>query len=258
MVISHLYHSQIMHRRHDHLAYQFHYRVGRFCLDLSELTELAKSSRFFSYNRFNLFAFYDKDYGAGDGSPLRPWAEARLAQVGINLEGGQILLYTFPRVLGYQFNPLSLWFCYHKSQKLHAIICEVHNTFWQRHSYILHNHNQALSRQVLAEKAKIFHVSPFMTVNGHYRFRIRPPNGSGESELLKIFIELQQDGQTRLQASEVARKEAWSDAALWKFFWRYPLVTLQVIVGIHWHALKIFSRGGRFYATPPPPKEDIS
>lgn len=258
MTISHLYHSQIMHRRHDHLAYQFHYRVGRFCLDLAELNELSQNSRYFSHNRFNLFAFYDKDHGAGDGQPLRSWAENKLAQVGVDLAGGQILLYAFPRVLGYQFNPLSLWFCYHKSQELRAIICEVHNTFWQRHSYIIHADNQALSTQVLAKKAKIFHVSPFMDVKGHYRFRIRPPVVNAEHNLLKIFIELQQEGKTRLQASEVGRKEAWSDAALWKFFWRYPLVTFQVIIGIHWHALKIFLRGGRFYATPTPPKEDVS
>ena len=170
-----IYRGQVMHRRLVDTPYRFEYAVFSLLLDIDRLADTVDRSRLFSYNRPNLFAFYDRDHGPGDGQPLRPWLENHLQGCGIRLEGGRIQLLCFPRILGYAFNPLSVWYCYHRDGDLRAVLCEVSNTFGERHGYLLHEQGQAMAFPVRASRSKCFHVSPFLPMRLQYRFRLTAP-----------------------------------------------------------------------------------
>ena len=134
--LSCLYVSRVMHRRLFPVDYRFQYRVFSLLLDLDHLTETCGKLRLLSLDRFNLLSFRQRDHGPRDGSSLKAWAQRLLSEREIHLEGGKILLLSFPRLLGYGFNPLSLWYCLHRDGSLRALICEVNNTFGEHHFYL--------------------------------------------------------------------------------------------------------------------------
>lgn len=250
-----LYVGTVMHRRLAEPAYRFQYRTFSLLADIDRLDEAAASRRWFSHNRRNLVALFDRDHGPGDGSPLRPWAEQVLAGSGIELAGGRIHLLCHPRVLGYTFNPLSLWFCRHRDGTLLAVIAEVHNTFGERHIYLLHEHGNALETPVRARHGKVFHVSPFLPVSGEYRFRISPPEAA-----LRVAITYHREpgGAPTLAAVQTGERGDAGDRALLRQVLAMPLMTFKVIAAIHWRALGIWLRGGRYHRHPSPPGEEIS
>src|SRR5438105_14925197 len=120
MTNSALYVGKVMHHRLGTIRHRFAYRVFSLLVDLDEIDRLAQRLRLFSHNRFNLFSFMDKDHGPADGSAIRPWVEAQLARAGIELDGGLIRLLCFPRVLGYAFNPIRIYFCHRRYGELAA------------------------------------------------------------------------------------------------------------------------------------------
>lgn len=243
----------VMHERHFPVKYRFAYRVFSLLLDVDELPDTSKRLRLFSHNRFNLFSFYDRDHGRGTNAPLRPWLDRILRQHGIDLEGGRVQILSFPRVLGYVFNPLSIWYCRHRDGTLRAILCEVSNTFGERHSYLLHQQGDALSWPVKAEKQKVFHVSPFIDMNARYRFRLRASRNR-----LSVLIHEFKDRDLMLVASLAGRLQPVSDLRLLYVAFAYPLLTLKIVAMIHWQALKLWLKGARFYPKPAAPQQETS
>lgn len=251
-IASALYFGDVLHQRLRPRRHRLRYRVFSIFVDLDELPELDRRNRLFSCNRFNLFSFFESDHGAGNNTGLRDWAEAQLARAGISLEGGAIRLLCFPRVLGYVFNPLSIYFCYARDGVLEAVIYEVRNTFGQHHCYLIPVEPRG-TRSVHQACAKEFYVSPFNRVAGRYRFSLKPPDGT-----LAVVINQDDEDGPLLNAWLSGRRMPFDDRALAAAFVRYPLMTLKVIAGIHWEALRLWLKGMRMVRRPEPPVETVT
>lgn len=244
--------ATVMHCRMFPLRYRFRYAVASLMLDLDRLPEIAARYRWLSWNRFNLLAFYQRDHGPRDGSPLRPWVERQLSEAGIHWRGGRLLLVAMPRFLGFVFNPLSLYFCY-RDDRLIAIVCQVKNTFGEQHCYVLHDGGHPLPPVARHVCPKRFHVSPFIGMDAEYHFAIRL-----DDQGFRIAIEEYQDGQRMLVATQQGPLQPVSDGHLLKQFLKMPLMSFKVVAMIHWQALKLWLRGAPFFRKPEPPREDIS
>ena len=235
------------------MAYRFIYPVFSLLVDIDRLEEISSASRVFSFERFNLLSLHTRDHGLRDGRAWRPWVEAKLAEHGIRLEGGTIRLLCMPRVLGYAFNPLSVWFCHHRDGSLRAVICEVSNTYGEHHHYLLHDSGRAMASPVRQRRDKVFHVSPFIDMDAEYRFRISVPDAK-----LRVLIHEYRQDNLMLVATQTGDARPFTDAQLLRTWLRMPLMTFKVITMIHWQALKIRLKGGRFHGKPAPPREEMS
>ena len=240
-----LYTGGVMHRRLDRIGYRFGYRVFSLLLDLEELPRLRL--RLFSHNRFNLFSLHDRDHGGRDGGPLRPWLESLLRKRGVELDGGRVLLLCFPRVLGYVFNPMSVWYCHHRDGSLRAIVCEVRNTFGEMHHYVLAPPGGGpMDWRATYHAEKVFHVSPFLGPEAEYRFRFDAPGPS-----LRVKVDEWSGGRCIFEAAMRGVHAPLTDGGLLRVFWRIPLMPIKVMAAIHWQALKIWLRGASFHRMPP-------
>lgn len=246
-----LYFGTVVHQRLRPVRHELRYRVFSMLLDLDEIPALARRLRLFSHNRFNLFSFHDRDHGTRRAEPPRPHVEAQLARAGIALEGGPIRLLCFPRVLGYVFNPLSIYFCHHRDGSLRAVLYEVSNTFGEQHGYLI---PVAAGDGIVRQSCdKLFYVSPFMEMACRYEFRLAPPD-----EQLTVFIRQSDREGPILHASLEGQRAPVSDGALLGAFLRYPLMTLKVIAGIHWEALRLWRKGLRIVPRPAAPLEAVT
>lgn len=252
MLVSCLYHTKIQHRRWRPKTHKLNYGAFYLLLDLDELDRMHRGLRWFSYNSFNLFSFHDKDHGPGHNAPLRPWVEHHLDKAGINLEGGSIRLLCLPRILGYVFNPLSVYYCYHRNGELLAVLYEVSNTFNQRHSYLFPLQGET-SETLQHSCDKRFYVSPFIDTAGRYGFSMRPPNDE-----LYLHIRQSDDEGKLLDAWMNGSKQHVSDRSLLACLVRFPLLTLKVIGGIHWEALQLWLKGIGLVDRPEPPQEPVT
>jgi DUF1365 family protein len=230
-----LYRGEVMHRRLRPFGHRFVYRVFSLLVDIDRLPKLGL--RLLSHNRFNLFALHDRDHGPRDGSPLRPWVERELRAAGIALEGGRIFLHCFPRLLGYVFNPISIYWCYGAEGRLRAVLCEVKNTLGEQCTYVLPAGKPGPLR---ATRAKTMYVSPFIAMDARYRFRLDDP----EACLKLVIAESDRDGPLLL-ATHTAQRRALSDRTLLGAFLAFPFLTAKVIVAIHWQALRLWLKGAR-------------
>ena len=242
---SSVYHGEVMHRRLGGVAYRFVYKVFSLYLDLDELPVLHGRLKLFSHNRFNLVSLHDRDHGPRDGSSLRPWLEMLLRASGVELQGGKVYLLCFPRILGYGFSPLSVWYCHHADGSLRALVCEVRNTFGGMHHYVLAAGGAPLDWRAEYRARKVFHVSPFIAADIEYRFHFQEPG-----ERLCVYIDAHTDKRSLLRTSIVGKRLPLTDARLISMFARLPFMTLKVMATIHWQALKIWRRGGRFHSMP--------
>ncbi|WP_336814403.1 DUF1365 domain-containing protein [Bosea sp. MMO-172] len=230
-----LYVGRVRHHRFRPRPHALAYRVFWMLLDLDEIEQLAAKLTLFSRNRFNLYAFYDADYGDRSGRPLRTRIEETLAKAGIAHDGGPIRLLTMPRILGYAFNPLSTYFCYRRDGSLCATVYEVHNTFGEIHSYVAPA--RASEGALRQEAGKVFHVSPFMKLGMSYDFTVAPPG-----ERVSIAID-GSDAEGRLiTAAQSGQRSELSDATLLRLLATHPLLTLKVTAAIHWHALRLLAK----------------
>lgn len=249
--VSALYVGHVMHRRTRPRVHRLRYRIFSLLLDLDEIDGLAKRLRLFSRNRFNLFAFHDRDYAAGTREPLRIQIERHLASANINLRGGAIRLLTMPRILGFAFNPLSVYFCHDRDGALLAVLYEVNNTFGERHSYLLPVEQTAgVIRQGCAKE---FHVSPFMGMDMHYAFRLTPPGAR-----LSLAITGSDGAGPIITAVHSAARRPLNDARLLSAFVTHPLLTVKVVGGILWEALKLWAKGVPVRDRPPPPLHPVT
>ena len=252
ILTSSIYDTKIFHRRRRPKAHKLSYGVFYLLLNLDELDQMHRKLKWFSYNSFNIFSFHDKDHGPGTKEPLRPWLEHHLQQADVNLEGGRIEILCIPRILGYAFNPISVYYCYHTSGQLMAVLYQVSNTFGQRHSYLFSVHPES-GELIKHSCKKSFYVSPFMDVAGHYEFALKRP-----LETLHLHIRQADKDGPLLDAWINGTKAHISDRALLTRLARYPLLTLKVIAGIHWEALKLWLKGIGLYDRPEPPAEAVT
>lgn len=246
-----LYVGKVMHQRLRPRRHRLSYGMFSLLLDVDRVAELSRSLLFFSHNRFNLFSFHDGDHGDGSGKPLRAHVERQLERAGIGGVDGPILLLSMPRILGYAFNPLSVYFCHDRDGRTRAILYEVNNTFGQRHSYLIPVDEP--DRVIRQACTKDFYVSPFIGMAMDYAFRVAPP---GETLALHITAS-DADGPLMIAAYSASRRQL-TDSSLARAFLAFPLLTLKVVAGIHWEALRLWLKGVRLHPRPAPPDEAVT
>ena len=259
-ISSALYAGIVTHRRLRPRRHRLRYRVFWMLLDLDEIGRLPRRLRLFSHNRFNALSFFDADHGDGSGRPLRDQIEGYLRAAGLATDGGAIRLFCMPRVFGYGFNPLSVYFCYQRDGSLAAILYEVHNTFRERHSYLIPVERDvgvglgvtgAPGAVIDQHCRKGFYVSPFMDMN--YTFRVAVP----DQRVMIAIRAADQDG-LLLAAALTGERFALTDLALLRALATHPLLTLKVIGAIHWHALRLLLKGLKLQPRPRPPAAPVT
>ena len=257
-------HGQVRHVRLRPARHAFDYSAYFLMLPMRHLQALARShskndktnQTELSINRSGLLSFFDTDHGDGrqpeNGGALA-WIEELLESENIHDAKGEIWLQTFPRVLGYTFKPVSFWYCHRSDNTLAAILAEVHNTFGERHCYLLPE--PKFGRMEHAHK--IFHVSPFCDVKGEYEFRfMRTLQGGAERVVARV--DHGDDNGPLIQTSISGVLLPATRAEIRRTFWRYPLFTFAVMLRIHWHALLLWLKRVPFFSKPEPPSELVS
>lgn len=249
---SHLYTGAVIHRRIKPRRHGLRFRVFWMLLDLDEIDALSRRLKLFSRNRWNAMSFHDADHGDGSATPLRTQVERHLRTAGLDCDGGAISLFCMPRIFGYGFNPLSVYFCRDRSGALRAMLYQVHNTFGQRHSYLIpvaSPHENVIDQSC----AKDFYVSPFLGMAMRYAFRVGVPR-----ERVSVRIEGSDADGPMIVAALAGVREDLTDGALLRVLATHPLLTLKVIAGIHWHALKMVVKGFRLHDRPAAPAHSVT
>ena len=239
MTSSCIYNGSVIHKRFKPKEHFFKYKVFSLFIDLSELIELDNKLKFFSLNKFNLISFYEKDHGERDGSSLLNWVKLNLSNNNISTENIKIKLLCYPRILGYVFNPLSIFFIYDKDENLISILYEVKNTFGEQHTYIFKVESE--NKLIQNNCSKKFHVSPFIEMNCNYFFRILNP---GE-KLSVIIDQYDQEGKI-LFASQDGKRSDLTSENLMNSYLKHPLMTFKIISAIHFEAFKLWFKGIKF------------
>ena len=231
-----IYNGKVIHKRFKPKEHYFKYKVFSLFLDLSELNVIEKNIKIFSYNKFNLISFFDIDHGPRDGTPLINWIKKNLKNIGINNENIKIKLLCYPRILGYVFNPLSIFFIYDNKNNLISILYEVKNTFGEQHTYVFNvKKKDNLIKNFCNKK---FHVSPFIEMDCKYSFKILEPKN-------KLSVVINQSDQTGklLYASQDGIRSQLSGKNLIFSYISHPLMTFKIIGAIHFEALKLWFKG---------------
>jgi DUF1365 family protein len=255
-VSSALYVGHVMHQRLRPARHRLRYGVFSMLFDLDELPALHRRLRLFSLGRFNLFSLRLSDFGAGDAAGPRAHVEQHLQAAGLPT-GGPIRLLAMPRILGYAFNPLTVYFCHAADGRLGAILYEVNNTFGERHSYLAGVGPRAHEREVIEQRCdKCFHVSPFLGLDMHYRFRVLPPDLADER--LSVGVTAHDAEGPVLVARLDAQARELTDRALLRAFFTHPLLTLKVVAGIHWEALRLLFKRVPVHDHPQRPAHSVT
>ncbi len=239
------YRGWVMHARMKPFTHRFTYRVFSLFIDLDMLQEANTQSAIFSIGRFNLLSFYPSDHGDQDGSSLRAHAERLLTQAGLTSMPARIKLLCYPRLFGFVFNPLSIYYCLDDEDHVSALIYEVRNTFGDIHSYVIPVRAQhvAHGREIRQECDKAFYVSPFLDMTMRYRFRLLPPD-----EHLRLRI-LERDPTGPILSANFSAERLpltfWTSLVC---FMAIPLLSFKVVLAIHWEALRLWLKGAKYYA----------
>lgn len=236
--------GRVMHARRQPVQHRFDY--ASYFLRLPLHTREIEKTFGFSRNRFNLLSFHDCDHG--DGGDALTWCRGLLAQHGITADGA-VWLTTFPRVLGYAFKPVSFWHCHQTDGTLVAILAEVNNTFGERHVYLLRTDDP----YARLTAGKVFHVSPFFPVRGHYDFRI-----ASEPGRFRACIDYDDGSGATLATTWWGRLQPLESRACLRAFFAYPLMTWAVIARIHWQALRLWLKRVPFFRKPAPPMNEVT
>ncbi len=233
---SSIYVGKVIHKRFKPKEHFFKYKVFSLFLDLSEIKKIKEKIFFFSHNKFNLISFFDKDHGERNGSSLIDWVKKNLRSLNIDTRDVKIKLLCYPRIFGYVFNPLSIFFIYNSSSSLIAILYEVKNTFGEQHTYVFKTDPK---KQVVENKCdKKFYVSPFMDLNSTYNFKILNPK-----EKLSVIIDQRDQTGKLLFASQDGKRLDLSAKNLLFSYLKHPLMTIKIILAIHFEALKLWLKG---------------
>ena len=198
-----LFLGDVMHARLRPRRHKLHYHVFSLLLDLDELPAISATSRLFGHNRRAVLSFWDKDHGDGGSGGLRAWIETRLREAGCHEAGMSLRVLCYPRILGYVFNPLTVYFCYAPNGTLRAILYEVCNTFGERHTYVIAVSGDR-SGAIRHGCAKELYVSPFLPMECFYRFHIEPPDET-------ILVRIEESDAGRSVARRLLRRQAPAD-----------------------------------------------
>ena len=228
-----IYNGVVTHTRFKPVKHFLKYKTFSFYIDLDEIKKLDKDNPIFSYNKFNIFSFYDKDHGDRNGKPLKVWVLDSLKKFNINENINKIKLLCYPRILGYVFNPLSIFYCYEENS-LKAIFYEVKNTFNEQHTYIFKVKDNKIDQKC----KKRFYVSPFMDMDTYYNFKLLNPN----KKLSVSIIQTDKDDVVLTAVQTGTRKEFTFKQLITNFF-RYPLMSIKIISAIHFEALLLWKKG---------------
>ena len=229
-----IYNGEVSHTRFKPVRHFLKYKTFSLFIDLDEINLLDKSISIFSHNKFNIFSFHDNDHGNRDGGCLKDWVLMNIEKFNIGSKITKIKILCYPRIFGYVFNPLSIFYCY-EDDKLKAIFYEVKNTFNEQHTYIFKIKND---QEIIQKCKKKFYVSPFMDMETYYNFKLLNPD-----EKLFVFIKQTDVKGTILTASQTGDKKELNFKQLAINFFKYPLMTLKIIGSIHFEALLLWKKG---------------
>ena len=236
---SSIYIGSVVHKRFKPKIHFFKYKVFSLFLDLSELFFLDQNLKIFSYNKFNIISFYDKDHGPRDGTSIQNWVIKNLQKNNISIKNIKIKIFCYPRILGYVFNPLSVFFVYNKNSKLISILYEVKNTFGEQHTYVFKtNKDEGLIKHKCRKK---FYVSPFIEMNCKYFFKILI-----RKRKISIVIDQYDNEGKLLYASQEGTRSKLNNKNLIKSYLKHPIMTLKVILAIHYEAFKLRIKGIKY------------
>ena len=230
-----IYDGHVIHKRFKPKEHYFKYKVFSLLIDLDEIEEISKKIKIFSYNKFNLISFFDKDHGPRDGTSLKKWVEENLKKIKIYNKNIKIKLLCYPRMFGYVFNPLSIFFVYDYNSKLISILYEVKNTFGEQHTYIFKTNDED---HVVNNCKKKFYVSPFIEMNCEYYFKILNPRNK-----LSVVINQYEDKTKLLYASQDGFAKEFNAKNLILSFLTHPMMSIKVIAAIHFEALRLWIKG---------------
>ncbi len=250
--VSGLYPGVVTHARLRPRAHRLSYKIFMLLLDLDELPALDASLKLFGVDRLRLTGFSEADHLDGSRGTLRAQVEAHLANAGV-VAGGPIRLLCMPRILGGVFNPLSVYFCHRPDGVMSAILYEVHNTFGDRHSYLIPVDGPPTERPLRQGVDKAFYVSPFMDMDLRYAFHITPPGAR-----VSVAIDVCDEGGRVLAAAFSGARQPLTDANLRKAWFGHPWMTLGVMAAIHWEALRIWLKGERPRTRPKAPARPVT
>jgi uncharacterized protein len=232
--------GEVRHTRFRPARNAFRYASFFLLLPMRSLRDCAAPA--LARNRFGLISFYDRDHGDGRADSLA-WLDELLVREGVQARG-EVWLQCYPRVLGYVFKPVSFWYCHRVDGSLAAVVAEVNNTFGERHCYLLEG--AAYGRELRSHK--VFHVSPFCTVQGDYRFRFMRTE-----ERCVARIEHHDEKGALLNTSLSGQLAPLTPARQRAAFFGMPLMTLGVIARIHWQAMKLLCKRVPFHRKPAAP-----
>lgn len=247
-----LYVGRVDHTRVRTIDHSLGYRVFMLLLDLDHVETGQSRLRLLGRGQFGLMSWRAADHGDRSDTPLRGQVEAHLAEAGIDLDGGPIRLLTMPRILGYGFNPISVYFCHRPEGRLAALLYEVTNTFGERHSYLVARPVDTPG-PVRQTADKTFFVSPFMDMDLTYDFTVRPP-----AEGVSVVVAVRRGDTPILTASFAGARRPLTDGQLLSAWLSHPLLTWKVMAGIHWEALLGLIKGARYRDRPRPPHRPVT
>jgi uncharacterized protein len=232
---SSIYVGTLRHRRFRPVRHEFTYPLFMAFLDIDHLPELMEISPFSAYNRWNWASYHERDHFGDPDQPIRFRLMQDARKNGVQLPEGKVFLLTHLRYLGYNFNPVSLFYCYDRAEKLQAIVAEVNNTFGETHNYWMNSSAEGSAPKSLKYRfTKAFHVSPFMNMQQEYEWTLTAPS----DRLISQSITREKGVAVFDSTLKMDRRE-WSKAALRRTLAQYPWVTLKVIAAIHWQAAKL-------------------
>lgn len=230
-----LYLAQVVHVRTRPVRHTVRQRTYLWLVDLDRLPRLPLPLR-------PLARFDPRDHFGGTAPTIRAGLERFLDARGVRLDGGRVLMLAHARVLGHVFNPLTLYWCHGPDGRPVCVVAEVHNTYGERHCYLLHPERDSGCR---AETAKEFYVSPFFPVDGRYRMRLPEPDAR-----LDIAVHLEREGTRPFTATLRGRRRRATPLALLRTVARHPCSTLAVSAGIRLHGIWLYLRGLRVRPRP--------
>jgi len=231
-----IYTGLVTHERFKPEKHFFSYKTFSLLIDLSEIKDIEKKIKFFSYNKFNILSFHSVDHGNRDGSSLIRWVKNTLKKSKIKFDVGKIKLLCYPRFFGYVFNPLSIFYCYDKNFRLRAVLYEVKNTFNEQHTYIFRC--PTYSNLITHKCNKKFYVSPFIEMKTYYNFRLLKPG-----KKINVLIKQNDIKGLLLIARQVGKRLDLTSKNLFFEFLKHPLMSLKVISAIHFEAFRLWFKG---------------